>query len=145
MARNLLFAANRRRLACLGGAFLSASRRARRARFAAPAALVLLGVLGGAPAEADHDPAATATIFVHEFSNHGAGRVGTYGDDGPLEPEAAAALARAGLPTLGSTPEPPPPNVVASTIYYGDTAPMRTGRRSSRPQRSGAAACRATP
>ena len=85
-------------------------------------ALALAGAIAATtPAAATHDPALTATIFVHGFAANGASLAGIYGEDAALGPEAAGLVALAGLPVLGA--EPPPPNVVASTIYYGDTAP----------------------
>ena len=97
------------------------SGRVRRPRFSRWIALAAAAIAAATPAVAAHDPAVTATIFVHGFAANGASRTGTYGEDVPLAPEAADLIALAGLPALGS--EPPPPNVVASTTYYGDAAP----------------------
>ena len=124
MARTRLVSANRRRLFRSGGVLLSAFTGALRTRFAFPAHLLAVAALAAAaPASAAHDPSVTATIFVHGFSQEGASRSGPYGDEVPLDPAAASIIGLAGLPVLGRTPEPPPPNVVASTNYYGNVAP----------------------
>jgi len=83
---------------------------------AAATALLVTG------ATAAHDPNRTATVYVLGYDPAGAGRQGVYGDD-YHEPLADSIAALAGLPTSEGQPGPLPPNVVAGTSYYGDTAP----------------------
>jgi hypothetical protein len=73
-------------------------------------------------ARADHDPARTATLYVHGFDLAGASRAGVYGDEfHEAVADSIAALAR--LPVSHAADGPLPPNVVIGVRYYGDTAP----------------------
>src|SRR5437867_5989207 len=74
------------------------------------------------PGNANYDPNATVTIYVHGLEAIGAVHHGVYGDD--FHESLLDTIASfAGLPTIESTGGSPPPNVVAATTYYGDTAP----------------------
>ncbi len=73
-------------------------------------------------ARAAHDPARTATIYVHGFDLSGADRSGTYGDT-YHEAVADSIASLAGLPVAGTGEGPLPPNVVIGVGYYGDTLP----------------------
>ncbi len=78
-------------------------------------------VLPGA-ALAGHDPARTATIYVHGFALEGAGHSGVYGNE--AHEAVADSIARlAGLPVSPGGDGPLPPNVVMGVGYYGDTPP----------------------
>src|SRR5437899_7889570 len=69
---------------------------ARRESLALLAVLALAALLD-LPARADHDPARTATIYVHGFDLAGASRAGIYGDESH-EPVADSIAALLGLP-----------------------------------------------
>jgi len=74
------------------------------------------------PGNANYDPNATVTIYVHGLEAIGAVHHGVYGDD--FHESLLDTIASfAGLPTIDRTGGSPPPNVVAATTYYGDTAP----------------------
>ena len=81
---------------------------------------VLAGI--AARAESSHNPARTATVFVHGFDPSGAAQSGVFGADevDPLLEQAAALL---GLPTTGQPGGLERANVVTTTRYYGDTPP----------------------
>src|SRR5262245_38584897 len=91
-----------------------------RGAFAALVCCCLAAIV--APAHASHDPARTATVFVHGFDPAGAAQSGVFGGDevDPLLEQAAALL---GLPTTGQPGGLGRPNVVTTTRYYGDTPP----------------------
>jgi hypothetical protein len=97
---------------------------------AGPAAPLLSALLFGAawlalisaPASAQ-DPSNTVTVWVHGFSGNGSVHQGVFGDDYSLDSAAGGLVAMAGLPVLTTGMDPPPPNVVGATNYYGDTPP----------------------
>ncbi len=75
-----------------------------------------------ADAGSPHDPAKTATIYVHGFDPDGANHVGVYGDhsfDALLDDVAGLV----GLPTINQGGGVLNANVLAATTYYGDTPP----------------------
>ena len=89
-----------------------------------PAMLLITGLLAGVPTPAAaQDPGTTITIWVHGFAGNGSVQQGVYGEDYPLEPTIGGLVALAGFPVMGPGMDPVPPNVVAATTYYGDTAP----------------------
>jgi hypothetical protein len=73
-------------------------------------------------ANASHDPARTATIFVQGFEPDGTERHGVFGDDieRPLVTQAATLF---GMPTTSTPGGALQRNVLAVTNYYGDTPP----------------------
>ncbi|TMQ70098.1 MAG: hypothetical protein E6K80_09585 [Candidatus Eisenbacteria bacterium] len=104
--------------------------RPRRASAAAILGATLLVLLAATPLisatqAAAQDPAHTATIYVDGFDSGGASRTGVFGADRrtPLV-DSVAALVRCAVANGESAL---PPNVVASTWYYGDTAPAYYG------------------
>jgi hypothetical protein len=84
----------------------------------------LLGLCAALPsrASANHDPARTATIYVHGFELEGASHAGVYGNESH-ESVADSIAALAGLPISSGGDGPLPRNVVIGVRYYGDTAP----------------------
>lgn len=85
-------------------------------------ALVCCAAAGQASGDGTHDPAVTATVYVHGFDPEGASHQGIYGDDlfEPLLDELAGLVS---LPTINEPGGAFLPNVVAATTYYGDTPP----------------------
>jgi len=78
-------------------------------------------LLGHAAAGWAQDPARTATIYVDGFDSGGATRQGTFGIDrsSPMIDSVAASIGAKTADGGASLP----PNVVATTWYYGDVAP----------------------
>jgi len=69
-----------------------------------------------------HNPNTTATIVIHGFDPDGASQVGTFGEDVLDEVLLHEVGAYAGLPVSDGSATLPT-NVIATTTYYGDTAP----------------------
>ena len=85
------------------------------------AVAIVAALLGSAAPAAALDPAHTATIFVGGYDGGGARRQGLFGtDEQDALLDSIAALA--GVPVAGGDAVLPP-NVAATTSYYGDTPP----------------------
>jgi hypothetical protein len=69
-----------------------------------------------------HDPNVTPTIVIHGFDPDGADQEGVFGEDVLGEELLAQVASFAGLPVNDGS-ESLPPNVIATTTYYGDTPP----------------------